>query len=313
MPTIGGGHRLAVTATGGKQALGVSSLGGHLEHPELRTPVNERQYAAMPRDRGPLRIVQARVAQRTALNVEVIQAHFAVDATAEYDGASIPQPGPASLFRCFVGQLLRSTAVGGHPPQITHLWIAHEHQPLAVGRITRRVVEVIGIDAVVQVAPLATGQVEHADAAMRVAPDHAAEHQPTAVRGPVEAEQFGAVTTCGLAQGPTRGTGDQHLAATIGTEPRKRDLAPIRRPARETITGTGRGHQQLAGGRIARRLHLDCSAAVAVLIGAFVGNLGTIRRKRWIRLEPTGRGDQPVRPLRAADHTDTVLDSLVHR
>ncbi|KAG1539937.1 hypothetical protein G6F50_014433 [Rhizopus delemar] len=148
----------------------------------------------MPRHRRPLRIVQAGVTQRAAFNIEVVQARLAVDTPPEHDGAAIIDPRPAPLLGRFVGQLLRDAATGRHPPQVAHLRITHEHQPLAVRRVARRIVEVVRIDAVVQGIPLTTGQVQHPDAAMRIPPDHAAEYQPTAVGGPVETEQFGAVT-----------------------------------------------------------------------------------------------------------------------
>jgi hypothetical protein len=215
-------------------------------------PVNEGQHATASRHGRPLRIIQAGIAQRVPLDVQVIEPRLAVDAAAEHDGAAIVQPGPAAQLGRFVGQLLGRTARGRHPPQIAQLRIAHEHQPLPIGRVARRVVEVILVDAVRQRAPLTTGQVQHADATVRVAPDHAAEHQAATIGRPVEAEQLGAIAARGLAQRAAGGAGDQHLAATVGGEPCEGDLATIRRPAREAIDGTGRRRQQRAPARCRR-------------------------------------------------------------
>ncbi|MNT02399.1 hypothetical protein D3C72_1368940 [compost metagenome] len=159
---------------------------------------------------------------------------------------TVAQPRPSTQFGRFGGQLLGRAAAGRHPPQVAQLRVADKHQPFAIRGIARGVVEIILVDRVVQCPPLAGGQIEHADAAMGITTDHAAEDQATAIGRPVETKQLGAVAARGLAHGTAGGAGDQYLAAVIGTKAGEGDFAAIRRPVREAVAGTCRRRKQLA-------------------------------------------------------------------
>ncbi|MEE9878269.1 MAG: hypothetical protein PBU97_18325 [Stenotrophomonas maltophilia] len=273
MASIRRRHRLPIPATGRKQALRRrAALHRHLEDAELRAPMDEGQHARAARSGRPLCVVEPGIAQRAALDVQVVQAHFTVDTASKHDRPAITQPGPATQFGGLAGQLLGRAPRCRHAPQVAQLRIAHEHQPLAIRRVARRIVEVILGNTVVQRLPLATGQIELADAPMGIAPHHAAEHQATAVRRPVETEQLGAIAPRGLAQGTTGRAGDQHLAAAVVAEPREGDLASIRRPAREAVNRAGRRSQQLPRWRVAGGLYLDRPTPLPVFVGAFIGH-----------------------------------------
>lgn len=133
-----------------------------------------------------------------------------------------------------------------------------------------------------------------------------AEHQAAPVRGPVEAEQFGAVTAGDVTYRAAGGAGDQHLAAAARPEPRERDVAPVGRPVGEAVGIAVRGFGQQPRRRVAGRLHFHRAAIAGAAVG-LVGNLRTVRGQRGIGLEPGRGGDQPVRPLWAADHPAAIL------
>ncbi|MNV07687.1 hypothetical protein D3C71_981300 [compost metagenome] len=153
LPAVGGKHGLAIAAIGGEQALGrarPAALERHPEQAELGLAVHEGEHLAVARHRRRLRIVDADIAQGTGLHIQLVQPRFAVHAAAEHDVAAVAAPRPAPDLGRIIGKLLGHPAGRRQAPQVADLRIAHEHDPAAIRRVARGIVEAVLGHLVVQ-------------------------------------------------------------------------------------------------------------------------------------------------------------------